>query len=361
MSDKGEQRCPEANSFSGKAETRAAGRCSLILKVFSNIEGVEDVVDKDVVFNLHKPASARADDEAVDLDLEHQIVDAVREHLGRLPERINADPGRYSDDHRTTATINSMLMNTLIPEGVSVARLNLPLIERVCSRYFRKVGQRWYLRGEAVGWTNSSPQLIEEEVAIKDEVSAIEWLRQRVKTHPMLLGELKPLWMRATGLLPAEASRDLILEDLLAENFWRDRDTNRWREPTPEERERINDDRSIRVLHDAERFVAGSLRRSSDDSERCEWIDVIFEACKAIEAEGAAATPALRGFDTSEGYRMISRLFQTVLRERVAPAAYGRSEKQARVASQRLAREAQKESTRASRRDTQNNGPTLFD
>lgn len=182
---------------------------------------------------------------------------------------------------------------------------NLPFIERVCSRYFRKVGQRWYLRGEPVGWTDSSPQLIEEEVAIKEEVSAIEWLRQRVKMHPMLIGELKPLWMRATGLLPEEASRDLILEDLLAENFWRDRDTNRWREPTPEERERINDDRSIRVLHDAERFVAGSLRRSSDDSERCEWIDGIFEACKAIEAEGTAPH---RRFVASIQTRVTARL-----------------------------------------------------
>ena len=75
----------------------------------------------------------------------------MRQHLLTLPERIKADPAKYNDEHRTTATINSMLMNTLIPRGVSVERLNLPFIERVCARYFRKVGQHWYLRGEAVG------------------------------------------------------------------------------------------------------------------------------------------------------------------------------------------------------------------
>jgi hypothetical protein len=107
--------------------------------------------------------------------------------------------------------------------------------------------------------------------------------------------------------------------------------------------------------------VAGSLRRSTDDSERCEWIDVIFEACKAIEEEGATATPSLRGFDTNEGYRTITRLFQTVLRERVDPAAYERAEKQARVASQRLAREAQKETTGAAKRNAKDRGATLFD
>ena len=105
-----------------------------------------------------------------------------------------------------------MLMNTLIPRGVSVERLNLPFIERVCARYFRKVGQQWYLRGEAVGGNGGG--LVQEEVAIKDELTAIAWLRQKLESRPALIGELKPLWMRATGLLPAEVSQTLVLENL---------------------------------------------------------------------------------------------------------------------------------------------------
>ena len=194
-----------------------------------------------------------------------------------LPERIKADRAKYNDEHRTTATINSMLMNALIPRGVSVERLNLPFIERVCARYFRKVGQHWYLRGEAAGGYGNAAELIAEETSIRDELTAIAWLRQKVESRPALIGELKPFWMRATGLLPAEVSQSLILEHLLTENFWRDADTNRWREPTPQERERMNDDRSLRVLHDAERFVTGALRRQTTDRERCEWIDCFFK------------------------------------------------------------------------------------
>src|SRR5208337_5365711 len=100
--------------------------------------------------------------------------------LQTLPERIKADPAKYNDEHRTTATINSMLMNTLIPRGVSVERLNLPFIERICARYFRNVGQRWYLRGEAVGQGRGS-NLFDAEVMIKDELTAIAWLRQRIQ------------------------------------------------------------------------------------------------------------------------------------------------------------------------------------
>jgi hypothetical protein len=330
-------------------------------KQVKGAKGEEDVVDKDVLFNLRKPSIAGVATSTDDRDLDHQIADIVREHLASLPQRIKIDPGRYTEDHRTTATINSMLMNALIPQSVRVERLNLPFIERVCSRYFRKVGQRWYLRGEAVGNQHGPSGLLEEEATIKDEISAIEWIRQRLKAGPALIGELKPLWMRATGLLPVEVSQTLVLEDLLLDNFWKDADTNRWREPTDEERERMNDDRSLRVLHDAERFVAGTLSRKTTDAERCGWIDILFTACKAVEDNEEAALPALRGFDPREGYRLISRLFQNVLREKVTPAVYTRAEKQARVASQRLSKDLQAETERAKVTPKKDEQPSLFD
>ena len=207
----------------------------------------------------------------------------------------------------------------------------------------------------------SPGELLEEEVAIKDEVSAIEWIRQRLKAGPALIGELKPLWMRATGLLPAEVSQTFVLEDLLLDNFWKDVDTNRWREPTDEERERMNDDRSLRVLHDAERFVAGTLGRKTTDAERCGWIEVLFSACKAVEDNEEVTPPALRGFDPREGYRLISRLFQNVLREKVAPAAYARTEKQARVASQRFSKDLRAEAEAVQVKRGKDEQPTLFD
>jgi hypothetical protein len=201
--------------------------------------------------------------------------------------------------------------------------------------------------------------LIEEEVAISDEVSAIEWIRQQVKSRPMLLGELKPLWMRATGLLPAEISRDLVLEGMLAENFWRDPDTNRWREPTAEERERMNDDRSLRVLHDAARFVKNTLELPTTDEERCEWVDVLFQACRAIEDNEAEALPSLRGFDKAEAYALIPRLFQSILRDHVSKDAYTRAEKQARSAAQRVAKKTEDEQQAKAKARPDSNQATL--
>ena len=329
-------------------------------KQIKGAEGIEDVVDKDVLFNLHKPAKSRTEIRNDDEDLEQQLAEAVRLHLKTLPERIQIDPSKYSDEHRTTATINSMLMNSLIPRGLSVERLNLPFIESVCARYFRKVGQHWYLRGESIG-QGASGALIEQEIEVKDEITAIAWLRQLVEQRPMLIGEIKPLWMRATGLLPTAVSQELFVDSLLLENFWRDGDSNRWREPTDKEREMMDDSRSIRVLHDADRYIAGSLHRTTSDAERCDWIEVLFKACRQVEDGDTQSAPALRGFNVDEAYRVITRLFQSVLREKVAADAYTRAQKQAKVATSRISQNVRDEEELLKGERIKIKGLSLFD
>jgi DNA modification methylase len=329
-------------------------------KSFQQVKGAGlGVVDKDVLFNLRKPSVITAEYSSANDDLERKISKIIREHLLTLPERMEAEPAKYNEEHRTTATINSILMNALIPCGVSVELLNLPFIESICGRYFRKVGQHWYLRGESVGSTGD--RLIEEEVEIRDELSAIHWLRQKLRSGSKLAGELNPLWMRAIGLLPAETSRSLNLEELLSENFWRDADTNRWREPAPEERDKMNDDRSLRALHDAERFINGTLRRPTTDAERAGWIDVLFHACRAIEDEEEDALPALRGFAAAEAYVLITRLFQGILRDRLADEAWRKVEKQATAASRKIAFRANEQNVKATKPRGPEGGQEHFD
>jgi hypothetical protein len=54
----------------------------------------EKVVDKDVVFNLHKPAITGTMVFTEDHDIELQVADAIREHLTTLSHRIEADPNK---------------------------------------------------------------------------------------------------------------------------------------------------------------------------------------------------------------------------------------------------------------------------
>ena len=57
----------------------------------------------------------------------------------------------------------------------------------------------------------------------------------------------------------------------------------------------------------------------------------------------ADALPALRGFDADEAYRVITRLFQSVLKDHVAADLFRRAEKQCRAASSKITRQVEGE------------------
>jgi len=308
-------------------------------KQVKGAKGEEDVMGHDALFNLRKPGPVERPKirAVVNGQFEHLVVDTIHEHLRGLPEQIKKDAGTYSDEHRTTPFLNTMLMNALIPKGVNVERLNLPFIDALCSRYFRKIDNRWYLPDEAVGNGQGGMTLHPVDVEIADEVSAIEWLRQLLTREPMMLGDIKPLWMRATVRLTGVLSTHL--ERILSQNFWLDRTTNKWREPTDEERNRMDTTDRDRVLHNAERFLAGTLKDSPSDAELCQWIGVLYDAAKAIEEEHAAFSGGSMEQTPVEAldiYSQINSLFNRVLAEKVDSKVYATTARQVRMASIRL-------------------------
>jgi hypothetical protein len=286
----------------------------------------------DIVMNLHKPSSTPAATSNGHVGgVVDGIWDIISEYLGELPAKAKQDAGTYSDVSRSTPVLHSVVVKTRLSRGQSVSGVTPEAVEAACARYLRKVDGRWYFHGEVVN--TSEKDLIDAPVHITDEATAIAWLQQELQRRPMTEGEMNTLWKMAT----LRVTLDRKLEELLSENFWRDADTRRWREPTDEERQKMSDDRSIRVLHDAERYVAGSLHRTTTDVERCDWIEVLFKASRQVEDREMQSVPALRGFNAGEGYRLITRLFQSVLREKVAGDVYSRAQKQAGVASNRIA------------------------
>jgi hypothetical protein len=55
------------------------------------------------------------------------------------------------------------------------------------------------------------------------------------------------------------------------------------------------------------------------------------------------ALPALRGFDADEAFRVITRLFQSVLKDHVAADVFRRAKEQCKAASNKIARQMERE------------------
>jgi hypothetical protein len=323
-------------------------------------KGEEDVVGHDVIFNLRKPMpehvrAKEPADEHRDDELEHIVADAIREHLCGLPARTQADSRKYSDEHRTTPFLNTMLMNSILKD-VNVERINLRFIDRVCSRYFKRIDNRWYLPEEAIG-AGPSDSLFEVEVT--DETTAIQWLRQRLTHTPMRSGDLRPHWMKATVKVTSDLATRL--ERYLRENFWLDRGTRRWRVPTEEELAQLHNLEQQRACHDAERFLADRLDPRPADMEILGWIGHLYEAASFMEQEAVGLTdegeePNLPE-DAAKLYAMMPRLLRAVLKENVEPGAYARAQRQCRIAANKVQEQAARDSAR--RPDSRQ--PTLFD
>jgi hypothetical protein len=218
-----------------------------------------------------------------------------------------------------------------------VDRLNLPFIDALCSRYFRKIENRWYLPDEAVGNGQGGVTLHPVDVEIADEVSAIEWLRQLLTREPMMVGDIKPLWMRATVKLTGDISTQL--ERILRQNFWLDPTTNKWREPTDEERGRMDTTERDRIRHSAERLLAGTLGEVPSDGELCRWVGILYDAAKAIEGDHVAVAGGESDSTPEEALtvcRQIVALFQRALPENVKEDLYQVASRQVRMANLKL-------------------------
>jgi DNA modification methylase len=309
-------------------------------------KGEEDVVGHDVIFNLRKPVPeyVRASEPAQrnrDDKLEHVVADAIREHLRSLPGRIKADLRTYSDEHRTTPFLNTRLMNSILKD-VNVERINLPFIDGVCSRYFKRIDNRWYLPEEVVGVRSSNGLF---DVEIKDETTALQWLHQLLCNSPLRIGDLRPHWMKATVKLTSDLSTRL--ERYLRENFWLDRATRRWRVPTDEESAQLHNLERQRACHDAERFLADKLHPRPADMEILGWIGHLYEGASFIEQEavGLSDSGEENGLpeDSKNLYAMMPRLLRAVLKENVEPKAYAMAQRQCRLAAHKLEEQARRE------------------
>jgi hypothetical protein len=143
--------------------------------------------------------------------------------------------------------------------------------------YFKEADGRWYLRGEAVIGGNAFD--------LKTDMGAIAWLTQVLSNEPQTTGELIPLWQAETAHLSgSDAGR---LDRLLAQNFWQDQRTGRWRVPTAAERDKMSnrqslaDEAHLRVVR---RFLADDLDRRPSDWELSEWLRFCYRREAYAEA-----------------------------------------------------------------------------
>jgi hypothetical protein len=254
------------------AEVNSFDKEQLSFKGIRGAKGLEKVTNKDIVLNLRKPSPniprvTNGINTARNGEAEARIAQSIADFL-----TTNPLPEKRTLQHFWNVVLFDMLTGGVVDVSMEKMGAILP-------HYFKQVDGRWYLRGETVAGGNVFD--------LKSDTGAIAWLNAVLSSKPQTTGDLIPSWQSTTATLQDTDIEPGRLERLLEQNFWLDKRTNRWRIPTPTEREQMSASQDISAqaqLRTIRRFLDGEGDHKPTTRELAAWIQFAYNRSTYNEA-----------------------------------------------------------------------------
>ena len=236
----------------------------------------ENAVKHDLVISAYKPAEATERSFEIAAGSADGAWTFVREHLSRIPATEGARGQALVVRERQADRIYERMVgyhvarNTLVP--VTAAEFYAGLEQRFPVRdamYFLPDQVEAYER-----FRITFKELAAQELFIRDESSAVQWLRQLLKDRARTFADVQPQFMRElqSGLASWEELPDL--RAMLEANFISD-DKARWSVPDPKKSEHLDQMRTRALLGEFETYKAGKghLARFRSEAVRAGFKD----------------------------------------------------------------------------------------
>jgi hypothetical protein len=264
---------------------------------------------KDLVISCYKPAISTSR-EGITGDGDPETAwSFVREHLSHLPitdgRRGEARPIRERMSDRLYDRMIAFHVNRRIPVPVTTTEFFTGLDQRFPSRdgmYFLDSQVEAYERHRI-----TIKDLLEDTLFITGESSAVQWLRQFVKSRsrPLAYSEIQPAFLSELGNGLAEWEELPELRSLLEQNFVED-DQGRWYVPDPKKAADLEKLRRRSLLREFEAYLSGSgkltkfrseaVRAGFDDAWDRREFELIVKLGKRLPSDVLVDDPTLRYF-----------------------------------------------------------------
>lgn len=246
------------------AEVNSFDKEQLSFKGVRGAKGLEKVTNKDIVLNLCKPGPnptrrVNGSNAARNGEAEARIAQRLADYLSTNPPA----------QKRTLQHFWNVVLYEMLADGV--VDVSMEKVGSILLHYFKQVDGQWYLRGENVAGGNVFD--------LKSDSGAIAWLTAVLSAKPQTIGDLIPSWQSTTATLQGVDVEPGRLERLLEQNFWLDKRTNRWRIPTPMEREQMSAAQDISAqahLRTIRRFLSGDAEQKPNSRELAAWIQFTY-------------------------------------------------------------------------------------
>lgn len=179
-------------------------------------------VKADVIISAYKPDGGLEDHFKLTAGTEDGVWDVVRAHLAQLPVFVYKDGQAEVIAERQNYLLFDRMVAFHVQRGVAVPMSASEFYAGLAQRFFERDGM-YFLPGQVAEYDRKRMtvrEVLQLQIFVTDESSAIQWLKQQLTKRPQTLQELHPQFLKEIGGWQ-KYERPLELSELLEQNFLR--------------------------------------------------------------------------------------------------------------------------------------------
>jgi hypothetical protein len=179
-------------------------------------------VKQDLVISAYKPNGGLEERFKLTAGTEEGVWDFIRTHLKQLPVFVSKDGQAEVIAERQNYLLFDRMVAFHVQRGVTVPLSATEFYQGLVQRFPERDGM-YFLPEQAAEYDKKRltvKEMLQLEIWVKDESSAIQWLKQQLTKKPQTFQELHPQFLKEIGGWN-KYEKPLELSDLLAQNFLR--------------------------------------------------------------------------------------------------------------------------------------------
>jgi len=179
-------------------------------------------VKQDLVISAYKPNGGLEERFRLTAGTEEGVWDFIRTHLKQLPVFVSKDGQAEVIAERQNYLLFDRMVAFHVQRGVTVPLSAAEFYQGLVQRFPERDGM-YFLPEQAAEYDKKRltvKEMLQLEIWVKDESSAIQWLKQQLTKKPQTFQELHPQFLKEIGGWHKH-EKPLELSDLLAQNFLR--------------------------------------------------------------------------------------------------------------------------------------------
>jgi hypothetical protein len=181
-----------------------------------------NAVKQDLVISAYKPNGGLEERFKLEAGTTEGVWDFIRTHLKQLPVFVSKDGQAEVIAERQNYLLFDRMVAFHVQRGVTVPMSAAEFYAGLVQRFSERDGMLFL--PEQVAEYDKKRMTVREvlqlQLFVTDESSAIQWLRQQILRKPQTAGELKPQFMQEIGGWQ-KTEKLLELDELLEQNFLR--------------------------------------------------------------------------------------------------------------------------------------------